>query len=240
MISVRINAGSDDAEEEGPDGASLGNGSIYLISSDLELTEDFGGPIGGKQKIGLRFNNIDIPQGALITQAYMTFRSVPADFPNSNSGIANFTISGEDIDDAGTFRTTAFDITNRNTTSSTEVWSPNSWVSGLDYDSPDLSSIVQEIVDKPGWEKNNSLAMIITGTGSRSAVSYNGIPWRAPQINIEYEKVVTPQSAAIWSDSSVPEYNEWNSSSFRTTENTSGLSSRWRSPLFLHQKRKKL
>jgi hypothetical protein len=49
-ISIRVNQSSDDAEEKL-------DSSMYLYSSDLELVED-----GSIQKVGMRFQNILIPQ----------------------------------------------------------------------------------------------------------------------------------------------------------------------------------
>ena len=54
---------NDDVEEQV-------DGSIYSESSDLELTRD---GTRGKQIIGLRFSNIDIPQGAKITNSFVQF-----------------------------------------------------------------------------------------------------------------------------------------------------------------------
>lgn len=55
-----------------------------------------------------------------------------------------------------------------------------------DQRTPDLSSIVQEIMDRPGWSGGNSLVIIITGTGEWVAESYNGDPRGAPLLHVEY------------------------------------------------------
>ena len=65
---------SDDAEQD----ASSGN--MYLNSSDLELVNEPGG--ADLQEVGLRFQNVSIPQGATITAAYLEFET---DETNSNS-----------------------------------------------------------------------------------------------------------------------------------------------------------
>ena len=62
-ICVQINAGSDDAEEKE-------NGAVSIFSSDLEMVIDG----GDFQKIGLRFTNHNIPQGATISNADIQFR----------------------------------------------------------------------------------------------------------------------------------------------------------------------
>ena len=40
--------------------------------------------------------------------------------------------------------------------------------------------MLQEIVDRPGWSTGNALALIVTGTGSRVAESYDGGAARPP------------------------------------------------------------
>ncbi|MEZ4953743.1 MAG: Ig-like domain-containing protein [Saprospiraceae bacterium] len=185
-LSRSINSGADDAEEEGPDGSFLGPGKIYLASSDLELTQDFGFPSSGTQKIGLRFNTINVPQGATITSATLKFRAISADFPNSNSGATALTIKGQAADNATTFLNVTNNISNRALTSASALWNPSTWSSNNNYSSPDLSTIVQEIVDRPGWVDGNSLAFVISGNGSRSAYSYNGSATYAPKLDITY------------------------------------------------------
>ena len=73
-IEVRIATGTDDVEERA-------SGTLDMTSSDLELAVD-----GSKvQTVGLRFLDIDIPQGAVITSAYIQFRT---DEVNNWRGIA--------------------------------------------------------------------------------------------------------------------------------------------------------
>lgn len=62
-IEVRVAAGSDDAEQ------AL-SGSMYLNSSDLELTTDG----STQQVVGTRFVGVQIPRGATVTWAYVQFQ----------------------------------------------------------------------------------------------------------------------------------------------------------------------
>ena len=98
-ITSSIAASSDDAEEEGPDGTSPG--AVHLTSTDLELVADLEPSSYGTQQVGLRFNNISAPPGATITNAYITFRAVAPDAPNTNSGATSLTIEGQAADNPG-------------------------------------------------------------------------------------------------------------------------------------------
>jgi hypothetical protein len=185
-IIKSIASSSDDAEEEGPDGVNLGPGGMYLNSSDLEIVNDLVAPSSGAQIIGLRFTGLNIPSGATVTNAYLTFGAIAADSPNTNNGTTNLTIRAQAADNPTTFTSTAFNVSNRATTSSLVEWSVPAWTTGVSYNSPDLTNLVQEVVDRPGWAVGNSMVFIITGTGSRSADSYDGNSSNAPKLVITY------------------------------------------------------
>ncbi|MBP7961497.1 MAG: SBBP repeat-containing protein [Caldilineaceae bacterium] len=190
MLASTISASSDDAEEAGPDATgTYSPGYMDLTSSDLELTQDFdtsAGYSGGTQKIGLRFNALTVPKGATILNAYITFRAISADSPNTNSGATSLTLRGQAADNPTTFTSTAWDITNRITTTASVAWSPSAWTTGTDYNTPSLSAIAQEIVNRSGWASGNSMVFIVTGTGSRSAEDWNSGGANKPRLVLEY------------------------------------------------------
>ena len=62
---------------------------------------------------------------------------------------------------------------------------------------PGLQSIVQEIVDRSGWNAGNAMAFIIEGTGKRVAKSYNGSTSQAPLLHVEYTKDAVDHSVEI-------------------------------------------
>ena len=174
-VERRVSAGNDDAEERS-------SGSMYRSSSDLELVDD-----GSRtdQTVGMRFNGIDIPQGATILNSYVQFQ-----VDETNSGSSDLEIRGQDDDNATTFTSSSRNISSRPTTAASVSWAPVPWTSkgeaGPDQRTPDLSAIIQEIVDRTGWVANNSLVIIITGSGERTAESYNGSSSAAPLLHVEY------------------------------------------------------
>ena len=52
---------------------------------------------------------------------------------------------------------------------------------------PDLSAIVQEIVDRAGYTDQSALGFVVCGTGKRTAISYDLNPYQAPEIYVKYE-----------------------------------------------------
>ncbi len=211
-----ISQKSDDAEEEGPEGDNGGPGYMYKSSSDLELVSDIDAPSSGTQKIGMRFQDLDIPVGATITNAFITFRAVSADSPNTNSGTTNLTIKCEDADSPSTFGSNDYNISNRTLTSASASWSPGAWTTGVDYDTPDLSAAVQEVVNRPGWSSGNSMVFVITGTGSRSAYSYDGNSALCPRLTIEY---TTGGGAAIPANPDISAVLKHGATTFATLNN---------------------
>ena len=101
-----MSSSSDDAEEKA-------SGSVSLSSSDLELIED-----GSAQTVGIRFAGVDVPQGAMIVDAYLQFQ-----VDEKGAGETTLEIRGEAADDAVTYATGAFDITSRSVTSASAAWS---------------------------------------------------------------------------------------------------------------------
>ncbi len=177
-VCVSIESGGDDMEQNGT------NGSMYSTSSDIELVSDVNNG-GGNQTIGLRFNNIGMPQGATISGAYLQFT-----VDEVGSGPSSLAIQGEAADNATAYSAAAYDVSNRARTTASVSWAPPAWntvgSSGAAQTSPDLSSIVQEIVDRPGYGINNSISFVITGSGKRTAESYEGAPASAAQLCITY------------------------------------------------------
>jgi len=189
-IQVRILNGNDDVEE------SQFDGFLKMHSSDLELgdadffdfldkmpTYGFFDTMTEDQKVGLRFQNLQIPQGATITAAYLVFTvDEPRDLDTS------VTIAGEAADDAAPFQEWGFyDLSSRTLTNASVDWNIPPWTQvGQTQQSPDIRTIVQEIVNRPGWTPGASMVFVIDGDGQRVATSYEGDPAAAPLLVVTY------------------------------------------------------
>ncbi|MCG5480865.1 MAG: metallophosphoesterase [Ensifer alkalisoli] len=174
IFEARVAASIDDVEENA-------KGTVTLNSSDLELAVD-----GTKiQTVGIRFTGIDIPPGAIITGAYIQFTT-----DQVSTGAVSLSIRGEDADDATAFTTAKFSVSSRLTTDAAVSWSPGDWTvrgeAGFEQRTPDLSAIVQEIVDRFGWATLNGMVFLITGSGTRNARAYDSRPESAPLLHIEF------------------------------------------------------
>jgi hypothetical protein len=172
-VDVRVLSSTDDAEQ-------LPDHSMYLNSSDLELTYD-----GGTQVVGVRWL-LGVPSGATVTAAWVQFS---AKEPQSEATSLSF--QAQAADDAPSFAFGTDNISARPRTLAFASWQPPAWSSGLagpDQRTPDLSAVVQEVVSRPGWAGH--LALIITGTGHRTAWAWDGDPSQAPLLHVEYSSAL--------------------------------------------------
>ena len=171
-LIVDIISGDDDAEE-------YSSGSMTLTSSDLEMVYNS----GGNQHVGLRFQNISIPQNATITSARIEFEADETDWEETN-----LTISGQDISNAPAFSSSYYNISSRTKTTAQVPWYfVGSWDSvGEKHMTPELYTIVQEIVDRSDWSSGNDIAFILEGYGKRVARSYDYSASDAPRLYIDY------------------------------------------------------
>jgi Ca2+-binding RTX toxin-like protein len=173
VVNARIASSADDVEQSA-------SGKMDLTSSDLEMADE--GRSNPRQTIGLRFNDLDIPDGAIVTRAYVQFKVDEAD-----SGATTLRIRGHDVDDAAAFTSGDYNVTNRATTSASVEWKPAAWSQpGDNQRTPDITAIIQEIVGRSGWQEDNSLALIINGSGERTAEAYNGDRAGAPLLHVEW------------------------------------------------------
>ena len=129
--------------------------------------------------------DLSIPQGANITNAYIQFQ---VDEPFS--GTTDLMIEGHATNNAPTFTSANANISNRNRTNAVVGWTPVPWTTvgeaGTDQQTPDIATVIQEIVNRPQWLSGNSLAVILSGSGRRTAESFNGDPNGAALLHIDY------------------------------------------------------
>lgn len=147
-----------------------------------------------KQLVGLRFEYVDIPQGATITSAKISFRSAGV----FEKGIADkFVINAEQTDDASSFddipisKKASNSNVSRSYFSEDVIWEVSAnkkWWNNTLIETPSVKNLVQSVVNQTGWCGGNSMAFKITdeyGT-LRRVWSYDGNSERAPRLEVEY------------------------------------------------------
>lgn len=172
-LDLQIIHNNDDAT--GTLSGSQFNAAQSAVRMDSSTSGD-----GSRWLSGFRFQNVTIPQGATIDVAYVTFNLI------TGSDDANVDMYAEDTDDAVDFA--AANLISRTLTTATAGWVQANASSPAQ--SPSIVSLIQEVIDRPGWTSGNDLCLIFIGradfTGQFRVVAHDGTPANAAALHIEY------------------------------------------------------
>ena len=120
--------------------------------------------------LGLRFQSVNIAQGATIQSAFLDFTT-----RNRQTTRTNASIRGLDIANISTFTSTRRNLSTRAITSASVAWDgiPGTAKNKL-FSSPYVATIVQEIVNRSDWQSGNAMGLVIkTSQGFRLPHSRN-------------------------------------------------------------------
>ncbi|UCE48413.1 MAG: hypothetical protein JSW47_22815, partial [Phycisphaerales bacterium] len=160
-------------------------------STDIEMPyEDEGTPPSDPMIVAMRWENITIPKGADIIEAYIEFE---VDEIKNGSDFVSLIIEGELSPDAATFVGVDSEIANRPRTTTKVVWDPVAWTATSQKDqTSNVAAVIEEIVNQDGWKGGNALALIISDNpdnpskGIRCAEAFDGESANAPLLHIEF------------------------------------------------------
>ena len=178
-VSSQIASSAQDAEE------NVLTGAISLTSPDLDFL--FDGPDDHENQVGLHFTGLNIPAGATIQSAHIQFTADEA-----HSGTMSMLIYGEAADNPQIWSTASSDITGRTKTTASIIWSPLDWTvlqeRGAAQQTSNLSTIIQEIVDRIGYASTDAINIIMVKNSEvkRVAETYDGSPNDAPELFVTY------------------------------------------------------
>jgi hypothetical protein len=218
LYEMRTAQSSDDSEEHLDfDAGGVPGGMEGNDSSDLELGDNRPGSAtngDGPQLIGVRYQNVRIPVGSTITKAYIQF-GVNEEDKAGPEFVASLLISGELSPDPVTYDDAVpFNISSRSRTTNTVAWDniPVWWpaggssseyfgLEGPDQQTPDLTAIVQEIIDQGGWAPGNAMAFMVEPTTEDFNRTANSWDTADPEINygpiLHIEWVPEPSSLVL-------------------------------------------
>jgi hypothetical protein len=163
-ITVALTDGLYDAEERATDIGGDAVGSVDLGSSDLELVFDH-----EIQYVGLIFQNVEIPVGATITNAYVQF-TVDALVPGTTDQTLPSPLvvyGAAEANVPGPFTEDPFTVSSHpSTTAKVTGWQPPPSVAvgdaGEAERTPDISAVIQEIINLAGWASGNNIMIVVT------------------------------------------------------------------------------
>jgi hypothetical protein len=173
-LSLTVGSSADDSAE------SASSGSQFR-TSDHVMNATF------TSHGAARFNNVTVPVGATITSATLSLAT------GAKTGDINLDVLAEDVDDSPALGTGTNELSNKTLTTATVLWTGTAASTDTYNDSPDISSVIQEIVDRAGWTSGNDITIVITSnTGNTTqlrAQDYSGsVP---PQLEIVYTAAST-------------------------------------------------
>ncbi len=113
--------------------------------------------LSSSSRAGLRFTGITVPKAAEIVDARLTLYA-------SGGSNGTITVRGIATDDQAAFTTTS-KLSNMTLGASSVAWAPGGWTSGSTYESVNLKTVIQEIVNRAGWASGNALGLQLTGSG---------------------------------------------------------------------------
>lgn len=151
-VSISISQNNDDAgTNPSPCDFSATDPEVYLGACSN----------GGNITSGFRFNAVQIPRGANIENAYITFT-----VDGTYTLPVKVELYGEATGNSATFTTTN-PPAKRLTTNSSTLWDiTDTWKVGDRRNTPNFSSVIQEIVNQADWNSGNSLSIILNNVDS--------------------------------------------------------------------------
>ena len=173
-VSRSVAASTDDAVE------TVSTGAMSLNSASV--------PVSAGLRPAFRFLDLTIPQGATIVDAFIQFTA----HSNNQSAAITLNIVGQAAD-TGTFTSTTSDITARAKTTASVSWTPATFVAAGDrlaaQQTPDIKSIVQEIVNSVGWASGNAIVFILeqtSGGAQRTLRAWDHTALAAATLTVRY------------------------------------------------------
>ncbi|HUT28484.1 MAG TPA: PQQ-binding-like beta-propeller repeat protein [Sedimentisphaerales bacterium] len=135
---------------------------------------------------GMRFADVGVPRSAVITEAHLRIRSMSEATGWQVYGV----IEAEATDDAADFASRYIGAAGR-TTASVDWDHKFGWVANTWQISGDISAVVQEVTDRPGWSSGGAMAVFYntrrTSGKSRKYASFAASPAYAPILEITYQ-----------------------------------------------------
>lgn len=187
---------------EGGDDGHLYNKSLITSGNYMQIgVENEDDVYNVWPSMFFRFTGVAIPAGATIEAASVTLVSAGGEYAYA-AGKTGY-LKGRKVANCPAMSEAAYKdtVTYPNTTANV-TWYPTStnWVANTSYTSPELKTVVQEIVDLAGWTSGNAIQIEWHYSGPDQIEVYNGnyrkvyayehATYNPPILNIEYTEGV--------------------------------------------------
>ncbi|GAC10588.1 PilC/PilY family type IV pilus protein [Paraglaciecola chathamensis] len=162
--------------------------------------------------IGLRFRNIALPQGAVVSNAYLEFTA----YQNSYNNSASMTIEAANEADPRSFNNYSRYLLRNKAKTSAVTWSGiERWYRNREYQSPSVASIVNQLVNRGDWQSGNDMMFILSDfNNTRGAYTYSERPSGAAKLVIEFQGQATPGQTSTVREHLVSKVDELSASGY--------------------------
>jgi len=140
----------------------------------------------GSLSIWMLFKNVAVPQGVTILESILTYTSVL-----DSTDVITTKVYANDVDNA--VAPTSYNIwQNKVRTTAYTDWALGSWLRDTEYDSPDIKSVIQEVVNRVGWVSGNDILILHNPVGTiqmgrrKRPFDYNDDSAKATKLEITY------------------------------------------------------
>lgn len=191
MTIFRPAANTDDGYYTHASGGTLYTSGSYAYFGKSENAYD----------LVVRFPNVTIPPGSIISSAKITLQA----YASLSGNTVTARIYGQDADNPATFSDAA-DYTARERTTAYADWAAvEAWTVDVDYDTPSLVEIIEEIIERPGWASGNAMAFFIEDNGSssfanRNAKTYEGSTTLCARLDVEFVAPLSMSDNLVFAD----------------------------------------
>jgi len=162
-------SGTGDGQFSAPTGVAVASdGSVYVADRNNNRIQKFASPAAGRQAVaGLRLVAVPLGPGATVSAAYL--RIVPT---AATAAAPKLTIRGE-INPAA-FTTADGELSGRTMTAAEVEWDAgNVWAgAGVVVGSPDISAVIQEIIDDGAWAEEGEIGLYLIDSGEGGGLTF--------------------------------------------------------------------
>lgn len=173
------------AEDNGSENAQ---GNVELGGGQLPLASETG------DWMALRFNAVELDRHTPIRGAYVQFTSQSA-----STTPAEVTVTIEASGNAAPLKREAKNLSSRKRIQHQVQWASLSWATAKEAGplqrTPDLSPLIQSVVDHPDWQPGNSLVLLFQGVGQRSVLASKGESRESPLLVVDADRAKSKPGA---------------------------------------------
>lgn len=179
-LNLQVGAGADD-------GYIVSNGSDFENATTFTSFGSGGSPVGTTSRFEFaRFTSVALPNSATIDSAVLVYTG-----QNGEATAVELRSFGDDVDDAVAPTTNAEYVALAETTEFVQWDFSTTWTDNTEFATPDIKTVIQEIVDRAGWATGNALQTQMHNDHAsinrrRSPYSYEGDTAKAVKLDIDH------------------------------------------------------